>query len=741
MTGKCSCANSGGTRGKGFYNASKWGLIVCFSDGYHDVDITSTVSMWNSDGEDQELQTCQECPPCADCTSHIPKFRDGYISEGQMAHVWPPAGAFEADLQTLLWQDRNESKRFVFGFLCDEENALSVNTTAQFGYPTTALANTRCPGYNITASNISCPLGYEGLFCESCVFNNRPDTAFHRNGTDGTCAPCNDDFSTYGIITISGATLTLVLILVVRCCKTRRARTAQLNAKRKPDPADDAADDKAPAKTPGFCHNWSLEEEGDDDDDDDDDGCCSGLCAEDRKEFWKDVYRSCKVPVRLVVTYLQVAGQLGRVYHTTYPPMVQSVLGFIAPVHDFFGILFSAECVRLGGFRWKWGLRVVVFPLLLFILALVELLFMWITARVTIQRRKWVAGGRAEAWATFKQRLLLLIFLVYPTVVNICFGALNCRTVSPHVEILGDDDRIVCTDARGLYWASLAVIIVFGGCMPVGFGLLILYKHTHVDVDDITKNDPRVASVLLESEGQKKHRQLAEVAATVRQVRALDNYKFLTNAYNPATPYWESIDLLRKLFLVGLVVLVGRGSEAQIAAGNATSFLFFAAHMKVWPMKTDWDNYLRATCEIHVLMTITVAFVLKGDLSHEIVHRGFYDWVIIISGTLCVPVPFVVCVVMKMRKMTRLKSDEELQTAYKRFSSGLTSPEDRRILDREFGGSGRSSHLSEAEGSGSGGSGFEGGGAAPPPHHDRPQPEPEPEPHDGNELEEPLFNS
>ena len=103
MTGKCSCANSGGTRGKGFYNASKWGLIVCFSDGYHDVDITSTVSMWNSDGEDQELQTCQECPPCADCTSHIPKFRDGYISEGQMAHVWPPAGAFEADLQTLLF--------------------------------------------------------------------------------------------------------------------------------------------------------------------------------------------------------------------------------------------------------------------------------------------------------------------------------------------------------------------------------------------------------------------------------------------------------------------------------------------------------------------------------------------------------------------------------------------------------------------------------------------------------------
>ena len=39
--------------------------------------------------------------------------------------------------------------------------------------------------------------------------------------------------------------------------------------------------------------------------------------------------------------------------------------------------------------------------------------------------------------------------------------------------------------------------------------------------------------------------------------------------------------MLRKLALVGLVVLVGRGSVAQVAAGTVLSFGFFALHVKV----------------------------------------------------------------------------------------------------------------------------------------------------------------
>ena len=75
--------------------------------------------------------------------------------------------------------------------------------------------------------------------------------------------------------------------------------------------------------------------------------------------------------------------------------------------------------------------------------------------------------------------------------------------------------------------------------------------------------------------------------------------------------------MLRKLSLVGLVVLLGRGSVFQLLCCILLSIGFFALHVKMWPMKTNMDNLLRASCEFNVFLTIVVAFAMKSDLSHE----------------------------------------------------------------------------------------------------------------------------
>ena len=133
--------------------------------------------------------------------------------------------------------------------------------------------------------------------------------------------------------------------------------------------------------------------------------------------------------------------------------MVQGVLNVLTPLHDFFSVLFSAECTTMfghnfGGFQMKWILRVLGFPMLLFILSLTEFLVVWITARVTLdptwagrRAEDWAKKqnqltGRSAAWETLGQRQLLLIFLAYPQVVNICFSALDCRAVSPSVYLV-----------------------------------------------------------------------------------------------------------------------------------------------------------------------------------------------------------------------------------------------------------------------------------------------------------------
>jgi len=57
---------------------------------------------------------------------------------------------------------------------------------------------------------------------------------------------------------------------------------------------------------------------------------------------------------------------------------------------------------------------------------------------------------------------------------------------------------------------------------------------------------------------------------------------------------------MRKLALIGIVLVVGRGTIAQLAVAIMLSFGFFALQMKTWPYKLEADNLLRAATEVHV---------------------------------------------------------------------------------------------------------------------------------------------
>ena len=61
-------------------------------------------------------------------------------------------------------------------------------------------------------------------------------------------------------------------------------------------------------------------------------------------------------------------------------------------------------------------------------------------------------------------------------------------------------------------------------------------------------------------------------------------FAFLVNAYQPGHFHWESYDMIRKLLLVGMLTLVQQGSVLQVCAGLATSFVFFATHVRAPPL-------------------------------------------------------------------------------------------------------------------------------------------------------------
>ena len=84
-----------------------------------------------------------------------------------------------------------------------------------------------------------------------------------------------------------------------------------------------------------------------------------------------------------------------------------------------------------------------------------------------------------------------------------------------------------------------------------------------------------------------KEKEVRKIKARVEDAyiesTSLINYASLTEAYHPNKEivYWESVDMLRKLFLVGVVVLAGRGSVAQNMCSSILSFAFFALHIKM----------------------------------------------------------------------------------------------------------------------------------------------------------------
>jgi hypothetical protein len=166
------------------------------------------------------------------------------------------------------------------------------------------------------------------------------------------------------------------------------------------------------------------------------------------------------------------------------------------------------------------------------------------------------------------------------------------------------------------------------------------------------------------------------------------------DAYVPSYLYWEALDMFRKLALVGLVLIVGRGTIAQLAAAIMLSFGFFALQMKTWPYKLEADNLLRAATEMHVFIVITTALILKNDLSWEGVSVDAYDYVLFLSFIVLVPGATVLAVGSKVRYVSRLLATERdtddalqrRQLAFDLQTLGLAEDEDREILKRSIEG-------------------------------------------------------
>ena len=152
--------------------------------------------------------------------------------------------------------------------------------------------------------------------------------------------------------------------------------------------------------------------------------------------------------------------------------------------------------------------------------------------------------------------IVLMLYMIYPTVLQQNFSMLACRRVADEIYLDADMQEI-CGEGRHLNWV-LAV------CIPQ----LLLY----------VLGLPVLAVLFL--------RRNRKTLLTNRV--AMFRYGLLYNGYSPKRYYWEGMMAVRKASMVALGVFGGiSGVEMQAHVGSALLVLFLIFHLAASPYDTS----------------------------------------------------------------------------------------------------------------------------------------------------------
>jgi hypothetical protein len=421
-------------------------------------------------------------------------------------------------------------------------------------------------------------------------------------------------------------------------------------------------------------------------------------------------------PLKLFISYWQIAAHMGAVLHFQFPPMLAELFAWFKPLVVNIQGVVALECAGLRGFYQVWTVEVLIIPALAWLCVLMYYFYRRTVVSVAEANMK----GLNEAF--------FVLFLTYPFITNVSdvlffivfacisvptrkvpfgtamsvlprnpdtalilrqklFGVLNCRKLDEGFEVLVADYSVNCnTDQHHtLRTLSYILIVLFSFCVPVAM-IIIMDQSRHKK--NLQFTTPEWKYITRRVMAQLSLNDLREVKASIIDTTLGLRYGSLIIAFKPGFFYWEMCDMLRKLFLVGVLSAVDRGSTLQVCAGLAFSFAFFAAHIKSMPYRHAEDNFLKATTEAHLFIVMIMVLVLKGDLKGEAMEAEDYDAVVTFLFVLCVPVSAVICIIRKWRVVvkhdiesaTDTTHTDRLITAFGRQRLGKDKEEDRSLL-------------------------------------------------------------
>eukprot|EP01049_Picozoa_sp_SAG25_P008870 SAG25_NODE_833_length_5146_cov_2.847434_1_plen_1031_part_00 len=539
----------------GTYDMGRFLPLQCFERDFSQFDKSASDSK------------CLSCPPCADCTRTNTALRKGY----QLF-----AGAASGVKQSA--------------FKCFPESACREQQL-----------------YSATRPRPHCREGHTGLLCATC-------TANWTHSANMICERCDKKGGApgiYGYLGMSLVTLvTLILVyMLLRFVFHRRARNAQQKSRNVYQRIFDELDADSSGtvtrteitRSLSSHHNVDISAETAARIVDAIDLDSSGDVDFFEFEAWLEQAitkpKMAMTVAKIMIGLVQVLRELprGQRQEGSFPQQWELM-------QDIPLLAFNVEsilpCVEFGYYR-KLALNAVVFPITM--IAIVH-------AAWCIQCKQKQAddpgfdadAAKVAAKASKRGDLYMAVFLTYPTVTKAFFDhVFGCRRLSDTLAVQDQDYSVHCYE--GATWIIVAIlcclgIVCFSFGVPVVMGLFMRHRM----------------------------RQMMEKASSgsISKIQAHCDFgrefAYMCGEYTPAAYYAESIDLVRKLMLGGVLAVVKPGTVVQCFYSVIMSFIFIVIHCRIWPYHSLKLNIIKLLADVQIYVIMVVALVLR---LHSIAER------------------------------------------------------------------------------------------------------------------------
>jgi hypothetical protein len=291
--------------------------------------------------------------------------------------------------------------------------------------------------------------------------------------------------------------------------------------------------------------------------------------------------RAASTMFRILLSYVQCATPLLRMQNVMWPQIFISFMeGLEYASIDIFALV-PVDCAinqRLG-YQIELLITIglpIVSTCVLFVLTMIVVTFVEDCSCLGQGCRAWCRSvvQRGEMW----DLLLLLYLLEYPLVARKSLATFNCVQYVDGSSILADDTTIVCYDSSWWQLAALsaASILIFCFGLPLSTWLLARAGHRGAPI----------------------RRRLVQS---------------LTWLYDDECWFMESVELLRKFLLTGVVFLAWPGSRAQLLFALFVCLAGLALHLRIKPFRDPVCDILQGIALCQLLITYILALYFYVD--------------------------------------------------------------------------------------------------------------------------------